>query len=259
MIRIFADKDDLSRAAAGLIIRIAGRSIDRIGRFTVALSGGTTPRRLYELLAEPPYRNQIDWSRVQFFWGDDRSVPPTHEESDYRMAKEALLEKLPISAEQIHRIKAESSDLDAAAAEYEAEIARILGRAVGAVLQGRPPPFDLVLLGLGADGHTASLFPGTAALDETKRWVVKNPVPQLKTDRITLTVPMINAARHVLFLASGADKAPALAQVIDGPRDPKRLPAQLIRPFTGEALWMIDRPASTLLTAHRSSMGAPEP
>jgi 6-phosphogluconolactonase len=255
MIRVFGDKEELSRAAADQVRRIAQRSIERLGKFTIALSGGSTPRRMYELLADEPLRSQIDWSKVQFFWGDERSVPPDHKDSDFGMARDAMLSKLPIDGAQVHRMRAESADLDAAAADYEAEIARTLGRGVGQVLLGRPRPFDLVLLGLGGDGHTASLFPETAALDETQRWVVKNPVPQLATTRLTLTPPMINAARYVIFVVSGADKSEVLAQVIGGPSDPKKLPAQLIRPFTGEALWFVDRAASAGLLAQRIRAG----
>jgi 6-phosphogluconolactonase len=251
MIRVYADKEELSRAAAGQVCRIARRTIERLGRFTIALSGGTTPKRLYELLAEEPCRNQIDWSKVQFFWGDERAVPPDHQDSDFRMARDAMLSKLPIANEQIHRIPGESADLDQAARAYEVEIARTLGRGVGHVLLKRPPQLDLVLLGLGADGHTASLFPETRALDETERWVVKNEVPQLETSRVTLTVPILNAARHVIFLVSGADKSDVFARVIGGPVQPKRLPAQLIRPLTGEALWFVDRAATAALAARR--------
>ncbi|MGH7169454.1 MAG: 6-phosphogluconolactonase, partial [Gemmataceae bacterium] len=202
-IRGFADVQTLSEAAAHEWVRGVREAVASRGRFTVALSGGSTPKRLYQLLAAEPFRSQVDWSRVEIFWGDERCVPPDHADSNYHMANEAMLAHLPIPAEHIHRIEAERSDRDASARDYEAVLARVFGVAAGA----EPPAFDLILLGMGPDGHTASLFPHTKALDETKRWVVANPVPQLNTDRLTLTRPILNRAREVLFLVAGADKA----------------------------------------------------
>ncbi len=187
----------------------------------MALSGGSTPRRLYQLLAGEPFRGQVDWPRVEIFWGDERSVPPDNKDSNYRMAHEALLEALKLPAGHVHRMQAERADRDAAAREYQDEIAR----AFGVDANGGPPAFDLVLLGMGPDGHTASLFPHTAALGETKRWVVVNHVPQMNTDRMTLTYPVLNRAREVLFLVAGADKAERLDELLQGPPDPQRLPS----------------------------------
>lgn len=241
-IRIFPDVQSLSEAAAHEWVRCAREAAAARGRFTIALSGGSTPKHLYQLLAGEPFRSQVDWSHVEIFWGDERCVPPDHPDSNYRMAREAMLANLPIPAEHIHRIEAERSDRDAAARDYEAVLARAFGVAIGR----EPPALDLVLLGMGPDGHTASLFPQTQALDETKRWVVANPVPQLHTQRLTLTRPILNRAREVLFLVAGADKAERLAEVLAGPADPKRLPSQTIQP-EGQFLWFLDRAAAARL------------
>ena len=242
IIRIFPDVEALSKAAAFEFVRWAGEAVAARGRFTVALSGGSTPKRLYELLAAAPSRSQIDWGRVEFFWGDERCVPPDHKDSNYRMAREAMLAHLPIPHEHIHRMEAERSDREAAARDYEAVIARVFGVSSG----GEPPALDLLLMGMGPDGHTASLFPHTQALDETRRWVVPNHVPQLNTDRMTLTRPILNRGREVLFLVAGADKAERLAEVLAGPADPKRLPSQSIQP-EGQLVWFVDSAAAARL------------
>jgi 6-phosphogluconolactonase len=239
----FPDLETLSKAAAFGFVRWAGEAVAARGRFTVALSGGSTPKRLYELLAAAPSRSQIDWGRIEFFWSDERCVPPDHKDSNYRMACEAMLAQLPIPAEHVHRMQAERSDRDAAARDYEAVLARVFGVPSGA----EPPAIDLILLGMGPDGHTASLFPHTKALDENSRWVVANHVPQLNTDRLTLTRPILNRGRVVLFLVVGADKAERLAEVCAGPADPKRLPAQSIRPPEGELIWFVDSAAAARL------------
>jgi 6-phosphogluconolactonase len=234
-IRTFADVESLSEVAAQEFVRCAREATAERGRFAVALSGGSTPKRLYQLLAGEPFRNQLDWGRVGIFWGDERCVPPDDPQSNYRMAREAMLEKLPIPADHIHRMEAERPDLDAAARDYQNVLAR--------VLPGEPPALDLVLLGMGPDGHTASLFPHTDALHETTRWVVPNHVPQLHTNRLTLTRPILNRAREVLFLVAGADKAERLAEVLAGPADPTRLPSQSIQP-DGQLVWFIDQAAA---------------
>lgn len=241
-IRIFADVQALNEAAAHEWVRCTREAVAARGRFTVALSGGSTPKRLYQLLTAEPFRSQVDWGRVEFFWGDERCVPPDHTDSNYRMAREAMLDHLPIPAGLVHRIEAERSDRDAAARAYEAVLARSFGARPG----GPPPAFDLILLGMGPDGHTASLFPHTQALGETKRWVVANPVPQLDTERLTLTRPVLNRAREVLFLVAGADKAERLAEVLTGPADPQRLPSQSIQP-EGQLIWFVDRAAAARL------------
>lgn len=240
LIRIVADKEQVSRTAATELVRLARAAP---GRFTVALSGGSTPRRLYELLADAPYRDQVDWSRVEFFWGDERSVPPDSKDSNYRMANEALLQKLAIPAAQVHRLQAERSDRDQAARDYQADIARVFG----VTADGPPPAFDLVLLGMGPCGHTASLFPHTTALKETARWVVVNHVAKFNTDRLTLTTPILNRAANVIFLIAGADKAAALAEVLEGTPNADEYPSQLIRPATGQLLWLLDSAAAAQL------------
>ena len=241
-IRQFADPEELSHAAAEAFCRIGRDAVAARGRYDVVLSGGSSPRRTYELLAAE-YREQLTWERVQFFWGDERAVPPRDKNSNFGMARDALLDPLAISREQIHRIEGEREDLDAAAREYQDEIARILVEPP----DGPPPAFDLVLLGMGADGHTASLLPGSSALDESERWVVAQHAPSLGADRVTMTPPVFNAARHVLFLVAGRDKAEMLAQVIEGPQDPRRLPAQAIQPAPGDIAWFVDRLAAANL------------
>ena len=236
--------EGVARGAAERWTALARDAVLARGRFTVAFSGGSTPRALFQLLAGDPYRSAIDWGRVEVFWGDERCVPPTHADSNYRMAKEALLDAVPIPGERVHRIAAESDDRDAAAAAYEAEIARVLGGEPG----GAAPAFDLVLLGMGPDGHTASLFPGTAALGERRRWVVTNWVPKFGTYRITMTWAVLNRAAHVLFLIAGADKAVTLRDVLEGPAELDRLPSQGVRPEAGRLVWLVDRAAATQLT-----------
>jgi 6-phosphogluconolactonase len=250
-IRVFPDRETLSRAAAEIFVGSAGEAITRQGRFAVALAGGSTPRRCYELLAASPSREQVSWGAVDFFWGDERCVPPDHSDSNYRMAREALLAKLTIDQNKIHRMPAEREDLERAASEYQTEIAR----AFAADPQGPPPRLDLVLLGLGPDCHTASLFPHSAALQEKTHWVVRNYVERFGAYRLTLTVPILNRARQVVFLVAGADKAEALAAVLEGPRDPLRLPAQLIRPEAGELAWLVDKAAARALTLTLSRKG----
>jgi 6-phosphogluconolactonase len=244
-IAILADAEAVARAAADRLVAVAEEAIRSRGRLALALSGGSTPRTLFALLAALPYREQVDWPRVEVFWGDERCVAPTHADSNFRMARETLLDAVPIPAERIHRIAAESSDHAAAAAAYEAEIARVLGGQPG----GRPPTLDLILLGMGPDGHTASLFPHTDALRERRRWVVANPVPKLHADRITMTWPLLNQAAHVLFLVAGADKAAVLREVLEGPVDTERLPSQGVRPEGGRLSWLVDRAAAATLTA----------
>lgn len=242
MIRRFADVEELSRTAAEELCLVAREAIAAHGRFTVAMAGGKTPRRLYELLAEPPCRARVPWDRVEIFFGDERAVRPDHPDSNFRMVHEAMLRSLDVPEERVHRIKGESGDVDASAREYEAEIARVLGRGPG----GEPPSFDLVLLGLGADGHAASLFPFGEALDAGERWVA--PERKATPARLTMTPRLLNASRRIWFLVSGADKAAALRAVISGDQeDSRRIPARLIRPATGSATWLVDRPAASAL------------
>jgi 6-phosphogluconolactonase len=243
IVRTFADAEAVSRAAADEFVRRAAEATAERGRFAVALSGGSTPQHLYQLLAEPPYRGRVNWGHVEVFWGDERCVPPDHHDSNFRMANEAMLAKLPLRPGHVHRIEAERPDRDAAARDYQAAIAR----AFGVDPAGAPPAFDLILLGMGPDGHTASLFPETAALEETARWVVVNYVPKFAADRITMTYPILDRAHELLFLVAGADKAERLAEVLEGSPDPRRLPSQRVRPLNGRQLWYVDRAAAARL------------
>ncbi len=239
----FKDVEHLSRAAAQIFVHKARDAIAHSGQFTVVLSGGSTPRRLYQLLAEPRLRGEVEWSKVEFFWGDERTVPPDHPDSNFNLAYQSLLVKLPCPIQQIHRIRAERKDQVKAARDYQGEIARVLGLPA----RGEPPAFDLILLGLGPDGHTASLFPYTEAVRESRRWVTCNYVPELRTDRFTLTAPLLNRGKTVLFLVAGKDKTEALQAVLNGPTDPERFPAQLIHPTTGQLIWMVDEAAASQL------------
>ena len=235
-IRRYADADLLMRAAAEVFVRRFEAATTRRGHFTVALAGGSTPRALYRLLATETVSAAVDWSVVHVFWGDERCVPPDHDESNYRMARLALLDHVPIPLLNIHRPRAEDDPQQAAAA-YDADLRAFFAARGGA-------GFDLVLLGMGDDGHTASLFPGTAALDEQSRLFVANQVPQLDTWRLTLTFPALNAADCALFLVTGAGKAAMLRSVLEGPDD---YPAAQVDP-AGELLWLVDAAAAAQLS-----------
>ncbi len=242
-VRVLGGLDDLSRAAALEVIEQARRAVQERGQFVIALSGGSTPRSLYSLLADDPsFRTRVPWERIRFFWGDERHVPPDHPESNYRMAREAMLSKIPIPSEDVHRIKAENPDAQQVAEEYEDEL-----RTFFRLKAGDFPRFDLVLLGMGPDGHTASLFPGTEALHERKRLVVANWVEKFQAYRITMTLPVLNQAAFVLFLVSGAVKAETLRLVLEGEGRKDPFPSQLVRPTNGRLLWLVDRPAGRLL------------
>jgi len=211
----------------------------------VALSGGSTPKGVYALLAlDPGLQREVPWDKIHFFWGDERHVPPDHPDSNYRMADDALLSKVPVPVANVHRILSENRDADDAARQYEGTL-----RAFFQASAGRFPRFDLVLLGLGSDGHTASLFPGTTALHERQRLVAANWVGKLDVDRITVTAPVFNGACCVMFLVSGEDKAMPLKAVMEGRHEPEQLPAQLIRPEDGKLLWLVDQAAGRLLNA----------
>jgi 6-phosphogluconolactonase len=243
-IEIVDDPAEICRLAAGEIQRLAERKASAAKPFAIALSGGSTPRGLHALLAnDPAVRDRLPWHYMHFFWGDERHVPPDHPQSNYRMAYDTLLSLAPVSAENIHRVQSEEPDAALAAEKYEQEL-----RTFFDLEAGQLPRFDCILLGMGPDGHTASLFPGTAALHETKRLVVANWVDKFKTYRITLTVPVLNHADLVVFLVSGAEKAEALKAVLQGDYRPDRFPAQLIRPGSEKLLWIVDRAAASLLT-----------
>jgi 6-phosphogluconolactonase len=243
-IRILADGRELSRAAAEEFVRLADEAVRGRGRFSVALSGGSTPEALYRLLAaeDGGFRPRVPWGQAYFFWGDERHVPPDHPNSNCRMAYEAMLSRVPVPPGNVHRIPAENPDAAEAAAKYAETLRRFFDAAAG-----RFPRFDLVLLGMGSDGHTASLFPGTDAVHERARLVAAPWVEKLGAHRITLTVPVLNAAASAIFLVSGEGKAEALRAVLEGPHRPDRFPAQLVRPRDGRLLFLVDRAAARLL------------
>jgi 6-phosphogluconolactonase len=240
MIQVYPDLESLSRAAADLLVMQANLAVAARGRFSVALSGGATPRRTYELLAAPSFKDQAPWDRVHVFWGDERCVPLNDPRSNARMAQDAWLDHVPIPRDQIHPMSC-AGDPAAGARQYEAQVRKFFA--------GRPPRLDLVLLGLGDDGHTASLFPGTPALEEREGWAAAVYLGKQNLDRVTLTAPLINQAAMVVFLVAGKSKAGVLQEVLHGPRDPGRLPAQLIQPQTGELLWLVDLAAAARLPA----------
>jgi 6-phosphogluconolactonase len=248
VIRQMSDTKALYVAAAEQVCRIGQLAFETTGRFSLVLSGGTTPRPLYELLAAPPFSTAIDWSKVEFFWGDERVVSPDSPESNYRMAREAMLDALKVPAAHIHRIRAEEKELDKAAQAYEEEIERVIGRVAG--VGRRPPSFNLFLLGMGPDGHTASIYPDTDALDHTERWVIPVDVPSLGAKRITMTPTLINRAHFIIFIVTGKAKADVVHDVLQGPRNPRHCPAQLIHPLTGEVIWFADADASSKLIQH---------
>lgn len=240
-IRVFDSPEGVAFAAAESFVGRASAT-PRGRQFRVALSGGSTPKRLFSLLANAPYRDEIAWDRVHLFWGDERTVPPNHTDSNFGAADAGLISQVPIPAENVHRIRAELSDPREAALQYETELRRAFGLADGEI-----PRFDLALLGMGADGHTASLFPGSETLEEEVRLAVAVWVEELKTHRITLTCPVLNNSACILFLVTGAEKAVTLREVLESEDDPPAYPAQLIQPVDGELLWYVDRAAAAEL------------
>jgi 6-phosphogluconolactonase len=241
-VRILEDAGAVARAAAAELCRLATAAVAERDRFTVALSGGSTPRLLFrEVASAPP--GSLPWEKVHLFWGDERTVPPDHPDSNFRMAHEELLSRVAIPTANIHRMRGEDPDPVAAAADYEADLLDFFG------LRPRQlPRFDLVLLGMGVDGHTASLFPGSEALLETERLVAAPWIAQLGTQRLTLAARVFNQAACVVFLVSGGDKAATLKRVLEGPRHPLELPSQLVAPGDGELVWLIDTAAARHLS-----------
>ncbi len=242
---VFQDSAALTHAAAERVAAHAREATTLRGRFDWVLAGGRTPRPLYSLLGTEPYRSRLDWQRVHFFWSDERCVPPEHPNSNYRMVKEGLLDLVPLPTENVHRMRGE--DEPEAAADTYTDLLRTVR-----TNQAGTPRFDLILLGMGSDGHTASLFPGAAALRETTRWVVPSYVEKLASFRLTLTAPVINAAAHVLFLVQGADKSARVAEVLGGPShenadDQETLPVRFIHPEDGDVRWLLDADAASLL------------
>jgi 6-phosphogluconolactonase len=245
MIRIYNDLEAISQAAAELFTVESRQASLICGRFSVALSGGETPRRLYEILAAEPYRERIHWNEVHIFWSDERCVSEDDPRNNSRMARQMLLDHVPIPPDHIHPILCDQSPQQAAI-QYEKELKDFFST--------QNPNFHLVLLGLGGNGHIASLFPHTPVLNEKVKWVSDVYVKELGMHRITFTAPFINQASQVVFLVSGADKAQVLENVLEGPYQPHDLPAQLIRPAGMHPIWLVDKAAS-----HKLTMSEEEP
>jgi 6-phosphogluconolactonase len=234
-------QEDLFEAAAQCVVQSITARHHLSPFYSIALSGGSTPRGLFHQLTIDPYRSQVGWSSVRIFWGDERPVPPDHPESNFRMAKEHLLDRLPIPFEQVFRMEGERPPHEAAT-HYQTVLQQAFS------LGGEEVPrFDLVLLGMGPDAHTASLFPETAVLEEETRWVAAPWVEKFQTHRITLTPKVFNAARRIVFVVSGLDKAQAAQAVLEGPPHPHQYPAQLINPVQGEVIWLLDQAAASQL------------
>lgn len=243
-IRILADGAAIAKRAAQEFVQAAGSAVRAKGSFNVALAGGSTPKALYNLLVnDPALRSQVPWDKTHLFFGDERHVPPDHADSNFRMATESMISKSPLKPEQVTRIKGEKPDADQAALEYEDSL-----REYFKLKDGAYPHFDLVLAGMGNEGHTLSLFPGTRALHADGRIAVRNWVGKLYTDRITLTAPAASNSSEILFMVTGADKAPALKSVLEGPFEPDQLPAQSLQPKNGKLLWLVDAAAGSMLT-----------
>lgn len=234
----------MAKTAAELLVAAAQTAAGQGRTFTLALAGGSTPKTLYGLLVnDPALRAQMPWDKMQVFFGDERHVPPDHADSNFRMASEAMLSKAPLKPEQVTRIKGEYSDTELAAKEYEHALENFFKLADGAY-----PKLDAVLLGMGNEGHTLSLFPGTKALHDHGRLVMPNWIGKLYTERVTMTAPVVNEASLVIFMVTGADKACALKAVLEGPYEPEQLPSQLIQPKNGKLVWLVDPSAGSLLS-----------
>ena len=241
-LEIAKDQLSLAEIAADKIIALTVDSIHRQGQFTIALAGGSTPRGIYTLLATLPNRSKIDWKRVFIFWGDERNVPPENTNSNYQMVKQTLLDHVPIPTKNIYRIEGEL-DPNIAALQYEQNM-----RSFFSVPYDEFPSFDLILLGLGEDGHTASLFPETKALDEKARWVAENYVPKLNEWRITFTIPLINSSANIIIVVSGEQKADIIKDVLGGNNQSSKSPIESIRPKDGNLLWLVDQAAASKLS-----------
>jgi len=250
-VRVYANPTEVARAAARLFVDYAWQAIAKDGQFLVALSGGSTPQLLFGFLASDEFRGQVDWAKVQIFWGDERAVPPTHPNSNYGTARRELLVRAPIPEGNVHRMEAEKPNIGRAAHEYEEVLRKYLE------LDDRGfPRFHLIFLGMGPDGHTASLFPGARVTQQTSRWVSTPMVAKLNARRMTLTLPVLNAAHRVLFLVVGAEKAETLRVVLEGKADPP-LPAQMVQPREGLRLFLVDEAAAALLAP--AGPGGPAP
>ncbi|MBG0786664.1 MAG: 6-phosphogluconolactonase [Anaerolineaceae bacterium] len=235
-LEIVSNKEELTQQAVEIFIQAAHDQIRENGSFSVALSGGGTPKPVYAELAKPENSERVDWEKVHLFWGDERHVPPEDDQSNFKMVREALLDQIEIPAENVHRVRTEM-DVRMAAFQYEEELRQFFN--------GEWPVFDFVFLGMGNDGHTASLFPKSAGLNEEYRWFIANYAPSMDTWRLTLTAPAINAARFILVLVAGESKAERLKAVLEGPKEPYELPIQMIDPNEGEMLWLVDQAAAS--------------
>lgn len=246
-VEVVADAEALAHAAASHLISAIDRAVADRGIAAVALSGGSTPKRMGQLLAQPGFREAIPWQKVQIFWGDERWVPLSSPESNAGEAMRAFLDHVPIPSDHIHPYQTESLSAEESAQSYECDIRAMLAA------RDELPRFDLIFLGMGDDGHTASLFPGTAAIHEHARLVVAHEVAKLQTARLTMTPPLLNAAREIVFLTAGAGKAARLANVLDDPIDVDLLPSQVIRPQSGTLTWLVDRAATAMLARQPGS------
>ena len=249
---VLPDPEGVSREAAERFVALAQRCAQASGRCLLALAGGASPRGLYARLASEPFRRRVPWERVQVFWSDERCVPPEHPASNFGMARDLLLSRVPLPAANIHRILAEQGAPEAVARSYERELQECFH-----VADGDWPSFDLMLLGLGADGHAASLFPRSAALQELRRWVTSTTGGHPPLPRVTLTLPVLNAAKHLIWLVTGSQKASATRAVLEGPERLDDVPAQRIRLRSGVSVWLMDRAASSLLRPRATEPGQP--
>jgi len=244
-IRILADGAAIAKRAAREFVQAAASAVREKNAFNVALAGGSTPKALYSLLVnDPALRSQIPWDKIHLFFGDERHVASDHPDSNFRMATEAMISKSPLKPEQVTRIKGEYPDTQQAALEYEQAL-----REYFKLKAGEYPRFDLLFAGMGNEGHTLSLFPGTKALHADGRIAVRNWIGKLCTERITLTAPAACNAAEIIFMVTGADKACALKSVLEGPHEPDQLPVQLLRPQNGKLLWLVDAAAGSMLAS----------
>jgi 6-phosphogluconolactonase len=250
-IEILPDVSAIAQKAAALYVNAAQQAARERGVFRVAMAGGSTPKALHAVLTTEPYRSQLPWDKMQIFFGDERHVPPDHADSNFRMVSETFVSQSPLKPEQVFRIKAELKDTEKAALDYEQTL-----RTQFALKPGELPRFDLVLLGMGNEGHTLSLFPGTTALRDNSRLVVRTWVGKLFTERITCTAPVANNSAAVLFMIAGADKAPALKAVLEGPYEPDQLPSQLIKPANGKLFFLVDSAAGGMLSKDSVATGS---
>ena len=241
-VEIFKNTAELAQQAAQLILTQSQLGVARNNLFTIALSGGSTPKRLYELLADPTqqFRSQLPWDRIHFFWTDERHVPPDHPDSNYRMVREAMLVRAPVPPTNVHRMLSEKPNASEAANDYESQLRDFFHPPAGEL-----PRIDFALLGLGPEGHTASLFPDSEVLQETQRWVAAPWIAKLNSYRLTMTLPVLNNASTVVFLVSGSEKAEILREVLKG--EPDRFPAQRINPTNGALSWLVDENAASKL------------